>query len=237
MMDEINDIPPVVQESEKRSANSYLIPASIIVGAAIIGGAVLYTASPSVPRESPRVVDTTGGVDLSNLEDDDPVLGSARAPVVIVEFGDFQCPYCKRFHDEARVEIVKKYVNTGKAKIVYRDFPIENIHLAARPAAEASECADDQGKFWEYHDALYTRQASITTMDFVALAAELGMDKKKFADCVSIRKYQDEVTADYQAGVKAGVDGTPAFFINGAKISGAQPFSVFETAIEAALKK
>ncbi len=98
---------------------------------------------------------------IENGADDDPVLGNPNAPVTIIEFGDFQCPYCKKFHDDTFPMLKKTYIDTGKAKFVYRDFPLENIHPNARPAAEAAECADDQGKFWEYHNALYRDQSAL----------------------------------------------------------------------------
>ena len=245
-MEDINFTPCSPVENQKKSENIYLIPAAIIVAGLIIAGAVMYAISPNKGAESGNTAksglsDTDGSFVSQNLADDDPVLGNADAPVTLVEFGDFQCPFCKKFHDEARKEILDTYVETGKVKIVYRDFPLENIHPAARPAAEAAECADEQGKFWPYHYTLYTRQAELAkgTMDYIALAGELGLNKVVFEKCVKERKYKDEVTKDYEDGVQAGVDGTPAIFINGRKATpaGAQPFSVFQAQIEAALTK
>lgn len=240
-------MPPSPVDNRGKGENTYLIPAAIIVAGLIIAGAVIYALSPNTGDEGGSnrkngSSDTAGGDQVfQNLSDDDPVLGNASAPVTLVEFGDFQCPFCKKFHDEARKEILDTYVETGKVKIVYRDFPLENIHPAARPAAEAAQCADEQGKFWQYHDALYTRQDALAkgTMDYVALASEFGMNKTAFAKCVKDRKYKDEVTKDYDDGVKAGVDGTPALFVNGKKVSpaGAQPFGVFQAQIEAALSE
>lgn len=246
-MEDTNMAPLPPLENHEKSENAYLIPAAIIVAGLIIAGSVIYALSPNRGVDESRntakdgLSDTNAGGSVSqNLADDDPVLGNVDAPVVLVEFGDFQCPFCKKFHEEARKEILEKYVETGKVKIVYRDFPLENIHPAARPAAEAAECADEQGKFWPYHDALYTRQDELAkgTMDYAVLANELGLAKGAFEKCVKDRKYKDEVTKDYEDGVKAGVDGTPALFINGKKVSpaGAQPFSVFQAEIEAALK-
>lgn len=246
-MEENSIMPSSPVDTRGKSENIYLIPAAIIVAGLIIAGAVIYAFAPDRGAESGNTVKNglsggAGGDLVSvNLEDDDPVLGNADAPVMLVEFGDFQCPFCKKFHEEARKEILGKYVETGKVKIVYRDFPLENIHPAARPAAEAAECADEQGKFWPYHDALYTRQDELAkgTMDYAALANELGLAKGAFEKCVKDRKYKDEVTKDYEDGVKAGVDGTPALFVNGKKVSpaGAQPFSVFQAEIEAALSE
>lgn len=245
-MEDMNNTPSSPVENHEKSENTYLIPAAIIVAGLIVAGAVIYAFAPNKGVESGNTADgglsdtNVGGSVSQNLADDDPILGNASAPVTLVEFGDFQCPFCKKFHEEARKEILDTYVETGKVKIVYRDFPLENIHPAARPAAEAAECADEQGKFWPYHDALYTRQDELAkgTMDYVALAKELGMNRAAFEKCVKDRKYKDEVTKDYEDGVKAGVDGTPALFINGKKVTpaGAQPFSVFQAQIESALK-
>ncbi len=246
MDEEKNTQAPHADESQQKSENTYLIPAAIIVAGLIVAGAVIYAFAPDKGVESGNTAksglsDTDAGGSVSqSIADDDPVLGNADAPVTLVEFGDFQCPFCKKFHDEARKEILNMYVETGKVKIVYRDFPLENIHPSARPAAEAAECADDQGKFWPYHDTLYTRQAELAkgTMDYIALASELGLNRAVFEKCVKDRKYKDEVTKDYEDGVKAGVDGTPALFINGKKVTpaGAQPFSTFQVQIDAALK-
>lgn len=221
----------------------YLIPLAIMAAGALVAGAVVYSnkggstssvvssvTQPGQPVENPK--STT----KSNLVDDDPSLGNPDAPVVIVEFGDFQCPFCKRFYDTSRKDIIEKYVRTGKARLVYRDFPLEQIHPYARSTAEAAECAGDQDKYWAYHDALYEKQDEFSTLNFVALAGELGLNKEEFQKCFEERKHKDEVTRDFNDGIAAGVAGTPASFINGKLIPGAQPFSVFESAIEEALK-
>ena len=246
-MEDNTTMPSSPDDTPGKSENTYLIPAAIIVAGLIVAGAVIYAFAPNKGVESGGAAksglsDTNAGGPVSqSIADDDPVLGNASAPVTLVEFGDFQCPFCKKFHEEARKEILNTYVETGKVKIVYRDFPLENIHPSARPAAEAAECADEQGKFWPYHDALYTRQAELTkgTMDYAVLAGELGLNKVVFEKCVKDRKYKDEVTKDYEDGVQAGDDGTPALFINGKKVTpaGAQPFSVFQAQIEAALSE
>ncbi len=172
-------------------------------------------------------------VDVS--ADDDPVKGSADAPVTIIEFSDFQCPFCERFVTETLSLIDEKYIQTGKVKLVYRDFPLENIHLQATPAAEAAECADEQGEFWEYHDKLFENQQSLSAANYKLWAKELGLDEEQFNDCVDSKKYAAEVQKDLADGTAAGVSGTPAFFVNGKSVSGAQPFTVFEALIEAEL--
>ena len=161
--------------------------------------------------------------------------GKKDAPVTIIEFSEYQCPFCKRFVDSTYPSIIKDYVDTGKVRYVFRDFPL-GFHDQAKPAAMAAECAGDQGKYWEYHDLLFKNQASLSAANYKKWAKDLKLDTTKFDACVDTNKYKAEVEKDFSDGQKAGVSGTPAFFINGKMISGAQPYSVFKTEIEAALK-
>ncbi|MBI2124937.1 thioredoxin domain-containing protein [Candidatus Woesearchaeota archaeon] len=181
--------------------------------------------------------ETPSNSELAPVEvsvDDDPALGLEDAPVTMVEFSDFQCPFCKKANDEALKEVKDKYVEAGKLKIVYRDFPLE-FHPEAEVAAIAAECADEQGKFWEYHDLLFANQDSLSDANYKKWAVELGLDEEEFNECYKGLEYLNEVRADMADGQKYGVSGTPAFFINGRMISGAQPYAVFEQEIEAAL--
>ena len=168
--------------------------------------------------------------------DDDPVLGNKNAPVTIVEFSDFQCPYCGRFYTQTLPSIKKEYIDTGKVKIVYRDFPL-SFHANAQPAAEATECADEQGKYWEYHDEIFKNQQSLSSDLYLKLAEDLGLDADKFKICIETNKYKEEVNADFNYGQNAGVSGTPTFFINGIKLVGAQPYEAFKQIIDAELAK
>ncbi len=188
------------------------------------------------PIVNPGDNEPQGLVDVS--ADDDPVLGKNNAKVTIIEFSDYQCPFCKRFRDQTFDQIKTKYIDTGKVKLIYRDFPLDSIHPQARPAAEATECADEQGKFWQYHDLLFQKQDewSITGASaFKQYAKDLSLDGNKFNDCFDSGKYKKEVQKDLDDGVAVGVRGTPAFFINGQSLSGAQPFAAFEAIIEQAL--
>src|SRR3989344_2071642 len=128
----------------------------------------------------------TGIVDVS--ADDDPVIGDKDAKVTIIEFSDFQCPFCSRFREQTFDQLKKEYIDTGKVKFVYRDFPLESIHPNALKAAEASECADDQGKFWEYHDILFSKQDEWSQSDgiskFKVYAKDLSLDTSKFDKCL-----------------------------------------------------
>lgn len=168
--------------------------------------------------------------------DDDPSKGSEDAKVTIVEFSDYQCPFCGRFARDTLPLIVSEYVDTGKVRIVFRDFPIAG-HQNAQKAAEASECADEQGKFWEYHDKLFANQQYLGIVDLKQYAKDLGLDSAKFDQCLDSGKYASEVQKDFQDGQSYGVSGTPTFFVNDIQIVGAQPFSVFKQAIEAELAK
>jgi protein-disulfide isomerase len=157
-----------------------------------------------------------------------PAKGPEAAPIQIVEFSDFQCPYCQRANPA-----VEQVLNTYGDRIhfVYRHFPLPN-HPNAEPAAEASQCAAEQGKFWPYHDKLFANPSRLGGSDLKQHAAELGLEPSKFNACVDARKYKAQVAADKQAGEEAGVNGTPAFFVNGRMLSGAQPFEAFKRIID-----
>jgi protein-disulfide isomerase len=179
--------------------------------------------------------------------DDDPMRGDPNAEITIVEFSDFQCPFCARFHSTTLPQIEQNYISTGKVNFVYRDFPIQSIHPNALPAAMASECADDQGKFWEYHDKLFENQKGWQSLDiqtgistFKEYAQELGLNMEEFNSCLDSEKYSQEVNADLQDGRNYGVTGTPGFFVGNEKIgfikiTGAQPFSSFQQVLDSQL--
>lgn len=158
--------------------------------------------------------------------------GDTAAPVTIVEFSDFQCPYCRR--EEAVLKaVLQKY--QGKVRLAYRDFPLEEIHPQAEGAAEAARCAGEQGKFWEYHDSLFTDPPKLTNDGLIAQAESLGLNRQQFATCLSSGKFKPEVAADKSAGARAGVTGTPGFFINGIFLEGAEPAEAFEKVIDTEL--
>lgn len=161
-----------------------------------------------------------------------PSRGPAGAPIEIVEFSDFQCPYCLRAHPTVE-QVLTTYGD--RVRFVYRHYPLPG-HPNARPAAEAAECAAEQGKFWPYHDRLFASQSKLSAADLKQDAVELGMDASKFNTCVDSHKYAAKVDTDLRAGQEAGVDGTPAFFINGRMISGAQPYDVFKRIVDEELQ-
>ncbi len=165
--------------------------------------------------------------------DDDPSKGPAKAPITIVEFSDFQCPYCSRAETTV-AEVLKKYGE--KVRLVFRDYPL-SFHQNANIAAQASECAEEQGKFWEMHGAMFANQAKLAANDLVETAATIGVEKDKFKTCLDSGKYKDEVQKDFEDGQKAGVTGTPTFFINGIPMVGARDVNSFSEIIESELER
>ncbi len=167
--------------------------------------------------------------------DDDPFWGPKDAPVTIVEFSDFQCPYCGRFHKDTYEQLRKNY--EGKIRFVYRDFPILSLHPYAEVSAQAADCANEQGKYWEYHDLLLSNQDKYLPADLTNFASQLNLDGTAFTTCISTGRYKQEIAKDVQDGESYGVTGTPTFFINGQALVGAQPYTVFASAIDAELAK
>ena len=173
----------------------------------------------------PPTVDT-GKNDPARIE------GDPNAPITIVEFGDYQCPYCGRAETTVQ-DLLKKY--SGKVKLAFRDFPLSAIHPFADGAAEASRCAEAQNKFWPMHDAMYANQSKLTKDDLIKTASSLGMNGDAFASCMKADTYKAAIQQDMEAGQKAGVTGTPAFFINGRFLNGSLPEEQFEQIIKSEL--
>jgi protein-disulfide isomerase len=157
------------------------------------------------------------------------VRGNPKARVMIVEFSDFQCPYCGQVEATLK-SVLAKHQDT--VALAFRDLPLTQIHPFAQGAAEAARCAGEQGKFWEYHDLLFGDQGNLDRNGLIAKAAKLQLDAKQFDACISSEKYKAQIQQDNQEGMRAGVSGTPGFFINGIFMSGAQPEATFEKAIE-----
>jgi protein-disulfide isomerase len=160
-----------------------------------------------------------------------PSRGPENAKVTIVEFSDFECPFCGKAHDTVE-EVMKAYA--GKVRLVFRQFPLD-FHKNAQKAAEASLCAHEQGKFWEYHDLLFKNREKLAVEDLKAHATETGLDAAKFNECLDSGKQAKQVADDMAEAKKVGVSGTPAFFINGVMLSGALPFEEFKKVIDAEL--
>jgi len=221
----------------------HFLPISILVAAVLVSGSILYANGGNTKRPTAQIAQGGSGneqiggpVDVS--VDDDPFLGDDNAPVTIIEFSDYQCPFCRRFWQDTFPQIIDQYVNTGKVKFVYRDLPL-SIHADAQSAAEAAECADDQGKYWQYHDKLFEEQTrgatSLSDDNLKKWAVEIGLNSSQFNKCFDSEKYREEVQKDATDASLAGATGTPSFFINGRLLVGAQPFSAFKAVIEEAL--
>lgn len=164
---------------------------------------------------------------------DDPSFGKPRAKLTIVEFADFECPYSKESSSVVR-ELSLKYKD--QINFIYRDFPLDTIHKYARASAIAAECAAQQGKFWQYHDKLFAASPTLDEETLQTAALQVGLDQEIFSSCLTRRDIQDEVQADYEDGLRAGIRGTPTFFVNGVRVEGAIPKNIFEEIIQKSLK-
>ncbi len=236
----------------RRSTLSYLLLAGcLLIGAYLIGwfagtssgqsGVVMRTAVVeaagtsvalgSAPTQPPLLLATASADRVAVPIDNSPTLGPDTAPVTLVEFGEYQCPFCKRFHDQVLPALLKQY--DGKLRFVFRSYPVRAIHVYAESAAEAARCARDQQKFWEYQDLLFQDTQRLARTDLLAYAGQVRLDMKQFQDCLESGRHAPDVERDYQAGVTLGVSGTPTFFINGRLLTGAQPLAVFTAVIDA----
>ena len=228
----------------------YVIPLSIVMAGVIIAGAIMYSNAnkTSVPSggaaaagvQAPAKQPVAGNVsDEKLLEGDGTVLGNPDASVAVVEFADFQCPFCGRFFSDAGKQIIDTYIKTGKVKFVYRNFAF--LGDESEWAAQAAECAGDQRKYWQYHDYLFTHQngenqGAFSKDHLKEFAGHItGLDVATFGTCLDSDKYAEKVKKDTEVGRNVGVSGTPTTFVNGKLVSGAQPFSVFKPLIESAL--
>jgi len=198
------------------------------------GPAVVNPTAPAGQTAVVQATPTPPAVVAASV-DDDPAWGPEDAPVTIIEFSDFQCPFCSRFFVQTYPQIKQEY--EGQVRFVYRDFPLTSIHENAQKAGEAAECADEQGKFWDYHDTLFNNNSALDDASLKSYASQVGLDTATFNQCLDSGKYTEEVQKDYQEGISYGVTGTPAFFINGVTVIGAQPYANFKAAIDAALQE
>ena len=198
-----------------------------------------------IQNQLPTKQPTTAPVKIS--ADDDPIIGNMDAPITIIEFSDFQCPFCARFHTQTLPSILEEYIEEGKVKLVFRDFPIQNIHPNALPASVAAECANEQGEFRGMHDMLFEKQKEwnkLETADALSLfsqyASDIQLEQNAFDSCLTSGKYIEEIKNDLNDGREYGVSGTPGFFVGNEQIGyvelkGAQPFDSFKKVIDAQL--
>jgi protein-disulfide isomerase len=190
----------------------------------------LPTKQPSIPLEISA--------------DNDPIIGNPDAPITIIEFSDFQCPFCARFHIQTLPTIMEEYIEKGSVKLVFRDFPIQSIHPNAVPASVAAECANEQGKFKQMHDMLFEKQKEWSDLEtvyaielFNQYSEQINLEQEQFSSCLSTAKYVKEIQNDLDDGRTYGVTGTPGFFIGNQQIGfvelkGAQPFESFKNVID-----
>jgi protein-disulfide isomerase len=188
------------------------------------------------PGDKPKIPSDLGSQKVEGMTSGtSQIKGANNAPVLMVEFSDFECSFSKRFYQETFPQIEKEYISTGKVKFAYRDFPLP-FHSQAMPAALAARCAGKSGKFWEIFDKF--SHSDKLDQDTITMAAkEVGLDKDSFTLCLNDSKVKSEVQKDMDEGSKFGVRGTPAFFINGRMIFGALPFEGFKQVIDQELKK
>lgn len=201
----------------------------ILLGYVIWGrGTAVVAQQPSGPvAEAPVEVPQYTRYDIPT--EGFPSLGPADAPITIVEFSDFQCPYCRRFHEETYRALLDAY--PGQIRFVYRNLPLTSIHPDAMPSAVASLCANDQGAYWDYHDKLFSSEI-LTRDTFVQYAADLNLDVEEFTACLDSGKHDKFIQDDMNFAINLGVQSTPTFFINGLAVVGAQPLSAFTQIID-----
>ena len=203
----------------------------IIIGIVLFasGVAVGYTA-----RDLPSLTGGSSGPASSPSARDDPAWGPENAKVTIVAFGDFECPYCRQWFANVYDRLVANY--DGKVRFIHRDYPLPS-HSNAKPAAIAANCADAQGRYWDFFRLLYSDPRGLGGVMYQTYAQEVGLDVSVFNRCISSNKYSAEIDLDMRDAERLGVSGVPAFFINDRLISGSQPFESFQQVIEEELSK
>ena len=220
-----------------------IVALSVIFGAYLIHGGVNTSGSAGTTGTQAAAGTPTPGTPISvKVRSDQPTIGKANAPLTVYEFGDFQCPYCKQFYTATYADFKSKYIDTGKAKLVFLHFPLTTIHVNAEISSEAAECANRQGQFEAYYNALYTNGSGDGTgLDSASLknyASQIaGINMTAFNTCLDTHAAKAVVTADEAEGVAIGVTGTPSFVMGGQLVLGAVPTASFEASIDAALKK
>ena len=210
----------------KRPNYSFLVlPVVFLLG--LVSGWLIWG------RDTNKAADDQQAVRREISTDDDPTVGPRDAPITIVEFSDYQCPFCVRWHNEVYDALMAKY--EGKIRFVYRDFPLYQIHPEAEPAAIAANCAGDQGKYWDFHELIFRGGKDLGAETYNAYAASLGLDQAAFSACLTDDAKRQEITADYEYAGTMGVTSTPTFFVNGIAVVGAQPLEVFTQLIDSEL--
>ena len=253
--EEVQIFKEVSVESGNEIKKDYFLPVSIVVAGVLVAGAIVfamtYKGGSNGASNNPGAA--VNSAEAMKLTSHDVILGDANAPVTIIEYGDYQCPYCNLFFTETQPLIVKNYVDTGKVKMVFRNLIVNDRSATqheSHNAALATECSKDQNKFWEFHDALSqlefkdettNQQASenngnLNKEAFMNIAKTLNMDQNAFASCFDSGKYSSNIQQESDQAVKYGVNATPSFFVNGQQIMGAEPYANFKTLIDSLIK-
>ena len=247
-------VAPVAEKTEKKDR---FLPISILIAAILIGGSVVFStvyhgssdggAGANTPPSPAPAAPAVSLDELMKLGPRDAILGNANAPVTLIEYGDYQCPFCSRFFGTTESSIVSAYLNTGKVKMVFRNFAFLGPESLA--TAAAADCALDQNKLWPYHDALYSAKLAdeqkgggendgfFSRAELIKLAQNVGLDIQLFTSCIDSNKHATDVTNERTAASNGGIGSTPTFLVDGTQILGAEPYATFQAAIEAALKK
>ena len=220
--------------------NKFLIPAAIVFASIVIAVAVVYSTndkSRNANTDNTKIAALTA---LPAISSSDFVLGEQNAPVTVIEYGDFQCPFCGKFFRDTESVLREKYIKTGKVRFIYRDFAF--LGQESTWASNAARCAGEQNKFWQYHDYLYNNQqgenqGAFGKENLKKFASALGLDRSKFDTCLDSEKYNDLIQKETKEGGEAGVQGTPANFVNGALYAGALPVASFTKIIDDELSK
>ena len=214
--------PPISRHKSISPLVYMFIPLAFLLG---LGGGYLLWGGNQAPVAAGT--DQVRRVDIST--DDDPSIGPANAPVTLIEFSDYQCPYCQRWYQEVYEQLMATY--PGKIHFVYRDLPLP-IHPEAEPAAEAANCAGELIDYWKFHDALFSGQYGLGRSAYEHYAADMGLDVKAFTACLDSHRYQNEIQADASDAGRVGINSTPSFVINGRVLVGALPFADFKAVID-----
>ncbi len=230
------------EQNTKINYVQFILPGAILLAALIISGTLLFTKGQSgpgtaqlggAPQEQGKPVDI-------KINSDDHVLGNKDAKVTIIVYADFRCPFCERFYTQTEKQLIADYVNTDKARFIFRNFAF--LGQQSIWASEAAECAAEQDKYWEYYNWLFSNQAPESDLDYYSkanltkYAGKVGLNTAQFTSCLNSDKYAKRVADDSASGRAVGVTGTPTTFVNGQKIVGAQPYEAFKQAIDALLK-
>jgi protein-disulfide isomerase len=229
----------------EKKGRDVMLPVSIIIAGFLIAGSVIYSINiGGGTRDQANLQNLENQENISppKIENYDAVLGNEKAPVTLIEFGDFQCPFCGKFFTETESLIRENYIKKGLVKMVWRDFAF--LGPESLVAAESAHCAKDQGKFWEYHDALMIEEqkdgrehnGNLNDTKFKEIAKELKMNLVIFEGCLKSGKHKETIKESYNSAVKSGVQSTPTVFVNSQKVQGALPYDSFRELIEAELK-